>query len=57
MTVLATVLYIVATVAIMGILPTNELAASTSPFADAAGQVFGSPREQRTQDYVAGAFG
>ena len=33
--------YIVATVAIMGIIPTDQLAASTSPFADAAGQVFG----------------
>ena len=40
-TVLATVVYIVATVAIMGIIPTDELAASTSPFADAAGQIFG----------------
>jgi APA family basic amino acid/polyamine antiporter len=40
-TVITTVLYIVATVAIMGILPTNELAASTSPFSDAAGQIFG----------------
>ena len=40
-TVLATVVYIVATVSIMGIIPTNELAASTSPFADAAGQIFG----------------
>ena len=40
-TVLATVVYIVATVSIMGIIPTGELAASTSPFADAAGQVFG----------------
>ena len=25
----------------MGIIPTDELAASTSPFADAAGQIFG----------------
>ena len=40
-TILATLVYIVATVAIMGIIPTGELAASTSPFADAAGQVFG----------------
>lgn len=38
---ITTLLYIVATVAIMGIIPTNELAASTSPFADAAGQMFG----------------
>lgn len=40
-TVLATVLYVVATISIMGIMPTAELAASTSPFADAAGQIFG----------------
>ncbi|HEX6389981.1 MAG TPA: amino acid permease, partial [Solirubrobacteraceae bacterium] len=40
-TVLATVLYLVATVAIMGVLPTDQLAQSTSPFADAAGSVFG----------------
>jgi APA family basic amino acid/polyamine antiporter len=40
-TVLATLVYIVATVSIMGIIPTGELAASTSPFADAAGQIFG----------------
>src|SRR5215217_4438265 len=40
-TILATLVYIVATVAIMGIIPTGELASSTSPFADAAGQVFG----------------
>lgn len=36
-----TILYIVATIAIMGIIPTGELAQSTSPFADAAGQIFG----------------
>lgn len=40
-TILATALYVVATVSIMGIIPTDQLAASTSPFADAAGQVFG----------------
>jgi APA family basic amino acid/polyamine antiporter len=40
-TVVTTVLYLVATVAIMGIIPTGELAQSTSPFADAAGQIFG----------------
>ena len=40
-TVLATLLYIVATVSIMGIIPTDQLAVSTSPFADAAGQIFG----------------
>jgi basic amino acid/polyamine antiporter, APA family len=40
-TVITTVLYIVATIAIMGIIPTAQLAGSTSPFADAAGQIFG----------------
>jgi APA family basic amino acid/polyamine antiporter len=40
-TVLATTLYLVATAAIMGIIPTDQLAASTSPFADAAGEAFG----------------
>jgi APA family basic amino acid/polyamine antiporter len=38
---LTVLLYVVASVAITGILPTNELAASTSPFADAAGEIFG----------------
>jgi basic amino acid/polyamine antiporter, APA family len=36
-----TILYIVATVAIMGIIPATQLAHSTSPFADAAGVAFG----------------
>ena len=40
-TIAATLLYIVATVAIMGIIPTDQLAASASPFSDAAGEVFG----------------
>ena len=40
-TIAATLLYILATVSIMGIIPTDQLAASTSPFADAAGEVFG----------------
>jgi APA family basic amino acid/polyamine antiporter len=40
-TVLATALYLVATAAIMGIIPTDQLATSTSPFADAAGEAFG----------------
>jgi basic amino acid/polyamine antiporter, APA family len=40
-TVLATLLYLLATAAIMGILPTDQLAASASPFSDAAGEVFG----------------
>jgi len=38
---LATLVYILSTVAIMGIIPTGELAGSSSPFADAAGQIFG----------------
>jgi basic amino acid/polyamine antiporter, APA family len=40
-TVLATALYMLATAAIMGIIPADQLAGSSSPFADAAGQVFG----------------
>jgi basic amino acid/polyamine antiporter, APA family len=40
-TVLATALYVLATAAIMGIIPADQLAASASPFSDAAGQVFG----------------
>src|ERR687893_786193 len=40
-TLAATAVYIVSTVAIMGIIPTGELARSTSPFADAAGVIFG----------------
>lgn len=38
---ITTLLYIVATVAIMGIIPAATLAESTSPFADAAGVAFG----------------
>jgi APA family basic amino acid/polyamine antiporter len=40
-TVATTALYILATVAIFGIIPMNELANSNAPFADAAGQIFG----------------
>jgi APA family basic amino acid/polyamine antiporter len=40
-TVATTALYVLATVAIMGLLPTAELAQSSSPFADAAGVAFG----------------
>jgi APA family basic amino acid/polyamine antiporter len=40
-TIAATLLYIVATISIMGIIPTEQLAASASPFSDAAGEVFG----------------
>jgi APA family basic amino acid/polyamine antiporter len=38
---ITTILYIVATVAVMGIIPAATLADSTSPFADAAGVAFG----------------
>lgn len=38
---ITTLVYILATVAIMGIIPTAELATSTSPFADAASHIFG----------------
>ena len=40
-TVIAAVVYIFGTVAVMGILPPEALAASAAPFADAAGQVWG----------------
>jgi APA family basic amino acid/polyamine antiporter len=40
-TLAATVVYLLCTVAIMGILPQNELAASSSPFALAAADMFG----------------
>lgn len=40
-TLAATVVYILSTVAIMGILPTDALADSSSPFAAAAGSAFG----------------
>ena len=40
-TLAATAVYIVSTVAIMGIIPTDVLAGSTSPFADAAAVIFG----------------
>ena len=40
-TVIAEVVYVLGTVAVMGILPPATLAASTAPFADAAGQVWG----------------
>ena len=39
---LATVLYVASTLAVMGLLPREELAASTAPFADAAGVLWGS---------------
>jgi APA family basic amino acid/polyamine antiporter len=40
-TLATTIVYIVATVAIFGLIPRGELANSTSPFADAAGVMFG----------------
>lgn len=40
-TLLATAVYIIATVAIMGIIPNGDLAKSASPFADAATSIFG----------------
>ena len=36
-----TIVYILATIAIVGIIPVSQLAESTSPFADAAGEIFG----------------
>ncbi|HET8956779.1 MAG TPA: amino acid permease [Solirubrobacterales bacterium] len=45
-TLAATVVYIIGTIAVMGVIPTDTLAASTSPFADAAGQMFGGSWEK-----------
>jgi APA family basic amino acid/polyamine antiporter len=45
-TLAATAVYIVGTIAVMGVIPTAELAGSTSPFADAAGQMFGGSWEK-----------
>ena len=39
---IATAVYILATIAIMGIIPLGELSQSTSPFADAAAVIFGA---------------
>jgi basic amino acid/polyamine antiporter, APA family len=41
-TLLAAAVYVLATIAIMGIIPSADLAKSTSPFADAAQAIFGS---------------
>ena len=41
-TVVTTVLYVLATVAIMGVIPAATLADSNAPFADAAREIFGS---------------
>jgi basic amino acid/polyamine antiporter, APA family len=41
-TVVTTAMYVVATVAIMGVIPAATLAHSNAPFADAARQIFGS---------------
>ena len=43
---LTMLVYLLATVAIMGIIPREELAASTAPFADAAGEIFGGGWEK-----------
>jgi len=40
-TLAATLVYVLVTISIMGVIPTGELAGSTSPFADAAGAMFG----------------
>ncbi len=41
-TLVAALIYILATVGVMGILPASELANSTAPFADAGGAIWGS---------------
>ena len=41
-TLATTGLYVLATVAIMGVIPAATLSKSNAPFADAAGQIFGS---------------
>jgi APA family basic amino acid/polyamine antiporter len=40
-TALAAVVYIVATIAVLGTVPNTQLASSTAPFSDAAGAIFG----------------
>ena len=40
-TIVTTLIYIVATVAVMGIIPLSTLADSNAPFADAAQSIFG----------------
>lgn len=42
-TLITTAVYLLATVAIMGIIPTAQLAKSTAPFADATRMIFGAP--------------
>lgn len=42
-TVLTTIIYILGTVAVMGILPPSVLKTSTAPFADAAASIWGEP--------------
>jgi len=58
-TVAATLIYLLTTVAIMGIIPTAALAQSSSPFADAAGIIFGSVWATRAIALIAmiSAFG
>ena len=45
-TLVTTVVYVVAIVAVMGIIPAGELANSSSPFADAAGSMWGGDWEK-----------
>jgi len=58
-TVAATLIYLLTTLAIMGIIPTAALAQSTSPFADAAGIIFGNVWATRAIALIAmiSAFG
>jgi APA family basic amino acid/polyamine antiporter len=58
-TIATTLVYILTTVAIMGIIPVATLATSTSPFADAAGVIFGGTWAARIIALVAmiSAFG
>ncbi len=52
-TALATLVYVVATVAVMGAVPQASLAESTSPFADAAAAIFGTPWAEKAIALVA----
>jgi APA family basic amino acid/polyamine antiporter len=45
-TALATLVYVLATISIMGVIPAGQLAQSASPFADAAGVIFGGGWEK-----------
>lgn len=52
-TLITTVVYLLATVAIMGIIPTAQLAKSTAPFADATRIIFNAPWAGRAMAVVA----